>query len=270
MTEPKPLFVGHVEPNVHLLQQPPAGQLVYKVMSTENFFRCLAGSYLYFNRVDSYKDFTGADAHDGAQLPSDVLGNTTAGFLKAPDFTASDYYNQARQRTYACCFSTENSKYIWENYGNGGTQGKVCIVFDFDSLRSVLNATIQQAIDNDLLEYNGLRCHQIFSINHGLVEYIDRDTHQGNHEHLPNPIRYTYWKDERFSEEKELRVSLSALGIGRFAMKDGSFMDFPEAFQLHFDFRSAIATSVSKELILSTDCDQAMIDAELVKANIHS
>jgi hypothetical protein len=260
--------LGHVEPHAGLLRQPPPGQLVFKVMSTENFIRCVAGSYLYFNRVDSYKDFVGADANDGAQLPGDILGNTGARFEKAPHFSAADYYNHARHRTYACCFSTENSEFIWKNYGNGGTKGKICIVFYFDALRSMLNTTIQQAIDNQLLEYNGLRCHQIFSINHGLVEYIDHVAYQANQKHLPNPIRYTYLKDNRYADENELRVSLSALGLGRFALKDGSFIDFPEGFELSFDFRSAVATKVIRELLHSDDCDKALINTELAKIHV--
>jgi hypothetical protein len=42
---------------------------------------------------------------------------------------------------------------------------------------------------------------------------------------LPNPIVYTYLKDrEQYSEEKELRVSLSAIGMGHFVLDDGSLM----------------------------------------------
>lgn len=46
----------------------------------------MARGYLHFNRVDSYADFPGADAHDGQQLPTDQAGNADARFLKAPDY----------------------------------------------------------------------------------------------------------------------------------------------------------------------------------------
>jgi hypothetical protein len=60
-----------IEPHAPLLRQPPAGQLLYKVMSVENCIRSIEGDYLHFNRVDSYKDFSGADDHDGEQLMND-------------------------------------------------------------------------------------------------------------------------------------------------------------------------------------------------------
>jgi hypothetical protein len=113
-----------------------------------------------------------------------------------------------------------------------------------------------------------LRCHQIFSINYGLVEYVDRDGHQANQEHLPNPIKYAYLKDSRYVKESELRVSLSALGIGRFSLKDGTLMDFPEGFELSFDFRSAIATKVIRELLHSDDCDKTLVNTELAKIHV--
>jgi len=59
--------MGGIEPHAGMLPVPPPGQLLYKVMSIENFLRSVKESYLYFNRVDSYKDFPGADPHDGRQ-----------------------------------------------------------------------------------------------------------------------------------------------------------------------------------------------------------
>jgi hypothetical protein len=78
------------------------------------------------------------------------------------------------------------------------------------------------------LFHNGIQCHQIFSVNYGIIEYVDWDRHQANEMRLLNPIVYTYLKDrEQFSEEKELRVSLSAIGMGHFVLDDGSMMVFP-------------------------------------------
>jgi hypothetical protein len=156
-----------------------------KRLSAENLIRSVSGRYLHFNRVDSYKDFPGADAYDGAQLPKDLPGNTAAKFVASPDFTAADYYDRCRARTYAFCFSLENSKYIWETYGGGGTKGKVCVVFRFEKLRSQLNKTFENAG----LLYKGLACHQIFSINYGIVQYVDIIEHQGNLERFANPIQ---------------------------------------------------------------------------------
>jgi len=90
-TRPHFTPLGSIEPHRGLLTEPPEGQLVYKVMTLENCLRSITGSYLHFNRVDSYADFPGADLHDGRQLPADLHGNAGARFLKAPDYSAADY-----------------------------------------------------------------------------------------------------------------------------------------------------------------------------------
>lgn len=227
LTQPTgtPAPLGLIEPHAGLLTAPPDGQLLYKMMTVENLLRSIVGAYLHFNRVDAYKDFPNADANDGGQLPGDQRGNLQTTFAKASDFSASDYYNQSRARTYACCFSLENTDYIWTNYATSSARGKICVVFDFTKLRARLNQTFTQG--NSAFEYNGLRCYQIFSINYGVVEYVAWDEHRANAEHLPNPIKYTYLKSDSFRDERELRISLSALGIGQFVLNDGSGLEFP-------------------------------------------
>ncbi len=137
-----PMPLGAIEPHARMLTAPPEDQLLYKMMKHEHLLASVDGSYLHFNRVDSYADFPGADANDGAQLPQDRAGNAGARFLKAPYFSAADYYDRARSRTYACCFSLENSPHIWTEYANGSPRGKVCVVFQFGRLRSRLNAAL--------------------------------------------------------------------------------------------------------------------------------
>lgn len=249
-----------------MLNVPPDSQLLFKMMSVENLLRSIGGAYLHFNRVVSYSDFSGADAHDGQQLPNDKKGNARAMFEKAQNFSAAKYYDQSRERTYACCLSLESSDFIWNNYANDGEHGKVCIVFDFGKLRATLNRTLQAG--NAALLYGGRQCHQIFSINYGIVEYIEWDTYQVNSPHLPNPIKYTYLKAKRFSEEKELRISLSALGIGQFALNDGSTIDFPASLQMDFDFKAAIADGTIREILCGPDCNRSFLHAELHKLRI--
>lgn len=269
-TEPRehiPAPLGSVEPYAPLLTVPPDGQLLYKIMNVENLLRSIVGNYLHFNRVDSYAGFPGADPHDGRQLPKDLQGNACTRFEKAPDFSAANYYDQSRARAYACCFSLENSGFIWNNYANGSERGKVCIVFEFGRLRTMLNQTLQPG--NAMLEYNSNRCHQIFSVNYGIVEYVEWGTHQANTEHLPNPIRYTYLKDKmQFSDEKELRICLSAMGIGQFALRDSSTMQFPPSLQLAFDFRAAIADGTIQQILYAPDSDSDFLHAELHKLRI--
>jgi hypothetical protein len=252
--KPIPAPLGSVEPHAPMLNVPPADQMLFKMMTMENLLRSIMGSYLHFNRVDCYIDFPGADPHDGQQLPKDRQGNAITRFEKTPEFTAADYYDQSRARTYACCFSLENSDVMWSNYANGSEKGKVCVVLEFGKLRATLNKTLQPV--NAALEYNHIRCRQIFSVNYGIVEYVEWDRYQANATHLLNPIRYTYLKDKKnFAGEKELRVSLSAPGIGQFALNDGSTIDFPPSLQLFFDFKNAIADGTIRQILCAPDCD---------------
>src|ERR1700722_7102969 len=125
------LALGRVEPPAGMLTAPSDGQQLYKIMTVENLLRSVVGKYLYFNRVDGYRDFPNADWRDGEQLREDRAMNAASRFEKAPDFSAAHYYDLSRHRTYACCFSLENSDYIWREYGNGSARGKVGIAFDF-------------------------------------------------------------------------------------------------------------------------------------------
>jgi hypothetical protein len=254
--QPIPAPLGLVEPHELLLHAPPEGQLLYKIMTMENLLRSIEGGYLHFNRVDSYTDLSNGDLHDGQQLPGDRAGNKMSRFAKAPDFSGADYYDQCRGRTYACCFSLENSDYIWSRYGNVG------VVFDFSKLRAAINRVLQPG--NAALFYNGIRCHQIFSVNYGIIEYVDWDRHQANEARLPNPIVYTYRKDRKqFSEEKELRISLSAIGMGYYVLDDRSVMDFPISLQLPFDFRSGVADGTIQQILYEPDCDLGHLRAGL-------
>lgn len=259
--------LGSVEPHAPLLCIPPDGQLLYKVMTVENLLRSVTGNYLYFNRVDSYPDFPNADENDGRQLPKDQPTNAAVRFEKAPDFSAAHYYDQSRARTYACCFSTKNSDYIWNNYGNGSEKGKVCVVFEFGKLRALLNRALNP--EGSALLCEGNVCRQIFSVNFGLVSYVDWDSHRTNERYLSNPILYTYIKDAtRFCEENELRISLSAIGIGQFALKDGTLIQLPPSLQLGFDFREAIANAAIREILLAPEADSGFLTQELSKLRI--
>src|SRR3984885_6711282 len=138
-----PFPLGSVEPLAGLLTLPSEGQFLYKVTTVENLLRSIGGAYLHFNRVDSYGDGPPADSHDGRQLPGDEPSNSSATFEKAPTFTAADYFERSRQRTYACCFGLEDADYLWNNYGGRSGHGKVGGVFDGARLRSRLNPVIE-------------------------------------------------------------------------------------------------------------------------------
>ena len=257
---------GNIESHAHLLNIPSDDQLLYKMMSAENFLRSFTGSYLHFNRVDSYKDFPSADPHDGEQLPKDQEINASITFQKAPDFSVAHYYDQSRSRTYACCFSLENSDFIWHKYATGSEIGKLCVVFRFGDLREALNRALETG--NTLLQDEDGRSSYLFWINYGIVEYVEWNNYQANVESVLNPIKYTYLKDKRFSEEKELRVSLSALGMGNFKWKDGAAMLFEDSLKMPFDFRAASGDGTIQEILCAPDCDFDVLGAELAKVGI--
>jgi hypothetical protein len=258
--------LGAVEPHTGLLTYPADDHLLYKIMTVDNLLRSIDGAYLHFNRVDSYGDGPGADPHDGAQLPKDKPGNAGLGFEKAPTFTAAHYYDRSRERSYACCFGLENADYLWNNYGSGGAHGKIGLEFGFGQLRARLNALM--ASESVHVLQGDVICHQIFDINYGIVKYVEWHSHQANTERLPNPIEYTYMKAMRFSAEKELRVSLSTIGLGTFVLNDGSTMAFPASTQLQFDFRAALADGTIRRLLCVPQTDAAYLRDELAKRNI--
>ena len=262
-----PLQLGGVEPHAGLLAQPPDSQLLYKLMTIENLLRSIDGAYLHFSRVDQYTDSPIADPHDGQQLPADAAGNAGARFQKAPAFSAAHYYDRSRARTYACCFGLENADYVWRHYGSGSERGKVCVVFSFSKLREALNRSF--APDSARLVVDGVVCQQVLSLNYGIVRYVAWHAHQANNETLPNPIVYSYLKDQRFSAERELRVTLSAPGIfAGFALADGRMMGFPPSLQAPFDFRAGLADGAVVQMLLAPESDGAYLQAELGRRGI--
>lgn len=259
--------LGAIEPHAQLLIAPPERQTLYKIMTIENLLRSVGGRYLYFNRVDGYKDFANADPHDGEQLQQDRATNAAMRFQKAPDFSAADYYDRSRHRTYACCFSLEDSDHIWSEYANGSARGKVGVAFDFAKLRAVVNETVKAG---NSLEYRGARCKQIFSVNYGIVEYVSWTAARENIERMANPIRYTYMKDSNYAQEREMRISLSALGIGHYVLADGTEMEFPPGLQLTFDFRRAVADGTITEIFPGPGCDLDFLRSELGKLGVEA
>ena len=134
-------------------------------------------------------------------------------------------------------------------------------------MRATLNETLRPG--NAALEYNGMRCHQIFSVNYGIIEYVDWDAHETNTKRLPNPIIYTYLKDKNiFSEEKEFRISLSAVGMGEFALNDGSTLLFPSSLHLPFIFKAAIRDGTIRQMLCAPNADVDFLQAELNKLRI--
>jgi len=238
---------GSIEPHAQLLEQPPDAQRLYRITRIPHLLDMLKNNYLHFQRVNTYQD----DTFDGEQLLLDRTQNEKAAFANDPAFNLARYYDISRSRTYVCCFSLGNSKYIWENYGQN--DDAVCLVFEFGKLRQTLNNTVRQSIENDKLIYGDCCCKQIFSINYGIVKYMERDTRQLITSRFANPIEYTFVKDKKYADERELRISLSALGIGHFVLNDGEQIVFPSSMRLEFNFIDAFATGTIEELLCGRD-----------------
>ncbi|MCW0183375.1 MAG: hypothetical protein OJI70_16530 [Zavarzinia sp.] len=255
---------GQIEPHAEILVQPKPGQRLFKIMKIEHLIKSIKYGYLHFNRVDSYADFPMADHHDGAELLLDRPGNQAIKFEKNPDFTLSKYYSQSRGRTYACCFSLENSQFIWENCGGGVGKDQVGLEFDFEKLKRRLNISLSDAA----LMCENIQCHQIFSINYGEISYVDRENCCSNADRLPYPIEYAYFKDNAYAPERELRVTLSAMGIGKFALADGREMGFPSNLQFEFDFREAISDGTIVQVWTGQATDEASLGEDLGRLRI--
>lgn len=257
-----------------LLEQPSPGQRLYKVMSVEDLIRSVTGSYLHFQRVDQYKDrvdqhkdFPGADREDGAETADAKAVSMRVGFQKSPNYSLSDYYDSVRKRTYACCFSLVNSEYIWSNYGGGTALGKVCLEVEFGRLREHLNATMSGP---SALICGGIQCHQIFSINYGKVKYVDRVLCNPIDDAFPNPIIYTYLKDNIYSAENEFRISLSAPGLGKYLLNDGREMNFPTGMSVEFDFRKAIIDRTITQILTGPTTNLEHLKAKFTELGIGS
>lgn len=260
---------GNVEPHAGLLKQPSDDQQLFKIVKVSDFIRSVSSSYLHFQRVDSYKDFPTADAYDGEQPAKDRAVNASVAFEKTPDYSAADYYDNCRARTYACSFSLINSRLIWERYGVGDPVGKICIVFNFGKLKSVLNQTVGNVPGHSVLMVGNIQCKQFFHINYGMIEYVDISAIQTNIDRLANPIVYAYMKDnDQFSGESELQITMATLGIGNFVLSDNTVINFPPSMQLSFDFRRAYANGTVAHLISQNDEVARHLARELEKLKI--
>jgi hypothetical protein len=82
----------------------------------------------------------------------------------------------------------------------------------------------------------------------------------------PCPLRYL--KDASYSPEREMRVSLSALGMGEFAYADGSTMAFNDSLQVQFDFRAAFADGTIKQILMAPGSNLDFLRAEFGKLGI--
>lgn len=97
----------YIKPQPGNLQIPEYGTLLYKIIPADFFLDEFKKSYLYFQRVDQYKDLK------DSTLPLKVrkeLEKMT--YKNDQNFNEAKRYERQRSRTYVCCFSTENTSHI--------------------------------------------------------------------------------------------------------------------------------------------------------------
>ncbi|HGK7612073.1 TPA: hypothetical protein ACJ6J3_15705 [Legionella pneumophila] len=219
-----------LEPHKHILKKPHGNKDIYKIIPGNNFLDMIKEKYLYFRRVDTYSD----DLNDSALPNRDRNLSEQSKFQYAPNISMADYYDKCRAKSYACCFTTQISKYVWEHYCNNDPNA-ICIIFRSGQLITYLNSTL----NNSRLIINERVHHDFFWVNYGLVDYIDYDD-KYLLELLPNPTEYLYIKDRRYSKEKEFRISLSCLQYEHYVLPNGEELQFPESIKLEFDFTKNI------------------------------
>lgn len=61
-------------------------------------------------------------------------------------------------------------------------------------------------------------------------------------------------------KEKEFRISLSCIGIGKIKLPDNSYFNFPESIQLDFDLIKAINLKVIEKIYLSSNHASALLN----------
>jgi hypothetical protein len=75
-------------------------------------------------------------------------------------------------------------------------------------------------------------------------------------------------KSDRYQDDRELRISLSAVGIGHFMLDDGRVLEFPPSLHISFDFKTAFTDGIITQLLFAQDCDKDFLRDELGKLRI--
>jgi len=143
---------------------------------------------------------------------------------------------------------------------------------NFGKLKSLLNETF---INFGLVTNSGIilpnhalgadKIFQIFHLNYGMVNYGDFTNDiifLGVK--TKNPIEYVYFKDNKYKKENELRVSLSAIGIGRIKLSDGQLFDFPKSISFKFNLNQALSRGAISHIEIA---DKAFLPELAAKMN---
>jgi len=219
-------------PNEVQLDQPNAHVLLYKIVNIDDFIDMIKNNYLYFKRVDTYRD----DCRD-SDIPDHDQPIAEKEYFQDSNHNLLNYYRNFRERSYACCFTLKHTPYIWRHYGSNNKDA-ICIVFNYNKfLQYIRNNGLQVTLNN--------KRYSFFNLNGGLVKYgslINESLIKNNNSYLTNPIHHIYFKDVKYKNEHEYRLSLS-FPIGGYVNiidKDNKkSLDFPNSVKFEFDFTLA-------------------------------
>lgn len=227
-----------IEPHKTMLIQPTRNIKLYKVTDLDFLLKMLDKNFLYFSRVDSYKD----DPSDSDQFPKHKKINQKIKFAPDNNISYFEYLKTQRKKIFTLSFSYIYSQLFIDRYCHKYAK-PVCLVFNHDKFRQFLNnhhATTK-------VYYSNHCCEQNLLINYGIIDYIDIQKsvlHQGDF--LITPIEYTYKKDiKKFKFENEFRVSL-----WDFYSTDTSEITKHKCIRYGFNFKKAISFGAIEKVIV--------------------
>ena len=183
--------------------QPNKNSYLYKVITKSCYEDMLKNNYLYFNRVDQYED----DKRDSDRPDKDKNISQQVTFDKNKNVTLDDCYNRSRSKIYACCFSQKITEELWKTYGKEDYTKSVCLVIKSENLIRFTDDVISKK--HEISDQHGNTFTIPLCYNHGLVTYCDYRNDQVTKKHLPNLVKFAFFKDKKkFSSEKEFRIIL--------------------------------------------------------------
>ncbi len=250
-----------IQPHKERLKQPDDKTKLYKIIPLKFLEDILDKNYFHFQRVNTYKD----DINDSDQPRIDKMLAEKSIFLHSKNYSAKDYYDSCRSRTYACCFSTKLTDHLFENYYSKPQDKAICLAFNSPNLIDQLNNNFS----NSPIKYGQQRLKNFLDINHGLVEYGNFED-RFMHDLLPNPIEYVYFKDNKYSEEHEFRTVISTIGMGNIVLPDKSPFQFAESINLSISLVEASNANILEKIILGKNSDKQATEQLLKKYNIDS
>ena len=162
-----------------------------------------------------------------------------------------------RKRSYACCFTLEQSKSLLYEYTKINVNDKksigICLEFDGINLENYLSEIFRKL----LFAVCENQVQNIFHLNFGLIKYGDIKADLFCKKFLRNPVFYLYLKDMVFKNEKEYRVSLFSIGINwKEILGLDLEIEFPNYIHMPFDFNHAIKKNIITRTYITTHPDQ--------------